>query len=549
MKFRDKDGNLHDFAFARGMSAYEAYLLSNPTEPLTEEEFYIQLGKFATTDDVAVVKGYTDDEIKNVKSEFDGKLENLKRKAKELTIAWGQGGLYGTGEPGNNTAKVYTKEKYVDDGLYFITFPNELKLTFNCLDYSGKRLNIEFTHPMSFFVTNGDFIRFCMVRKDGALLPPTDPILDEVKIYYLNSLSDCDVVVATTNSRKSDKAKADIVVDDDNCTRILASLLSCYNDISIRLLDGDYMLTEYWDENNMQIVLPLNSDNLNGGASLRRIIKMCGTHITTPQDMTGVKLWVTENLHNQLDSNNPSVVLGNTYKIVSGEIARLAVGVEFKYFNIIGFAYDKPITYVDTTRTISTLIDNVNVRSRNSDLFSYTPFDYIPHAECCGIRVGRGSNYGILCSLKHLNVWYCGKGIACNGEHFVFEDVKTHHCYIGWYFGDKVTVGNLEHPNILLGCSIEACYRLMTLTKGGETVEKDYVADGSKEMRKSTLIVIGMSTERSWHGTTDGASKAGITLPINEIIKGLWRGRIEIDMPMSPFEEGSGINFTETHYN
>lgn len=42
---------------------------------------------------------------------------------------------------------------------------------------------------------------------------------------------------------------------------------------------------------------------------------------------------------------------------------------------------------------------------------------------------------------KHLNVWYCGKGVSCNGEHFIFEDVKVHHDYIGFVFGDRHTVG------------------------------------------------------------------------------------------------------------
>ena len=129
---------------------------------------------------------------------------------------------------------------------------------------------------------------------------------------------------------------------------------------------------------------------------------------------------------------------------------------------------------------------------------------------------------------KHLNVWYCGKGVSCNGEHFIFEDVKVHHDYIGFVFGDRHTVGKQEHPNIMIGCSIEGCYRLMTLSKNGITTLQDY----DTSLPKSTLIMIGTSTEASWSIPTnevvDGTTKTK-TLPIKEIVKNGWRGRIEID--------------------
>ena len=104
---------------------------------------------------------------------------------------------------------------------------------------------------------------------------------------------------------------------------------------------------------------------------------------------------------------------------------------------------------------------------------------------------------------KHLNVWYCGKGVSCNGEHFIFEDVKVHHDYIGFVFGDRHTVGKQEHTNIMIGCSIEGCYRLMTLSKNGITTLQDY----DTSLPKSTLIMIGTSTEASW------------SIPTNEVVE------------------------------
>ena len=193
------------------------------------------------------------------------------------------------------------------------------------------------------------------------------------------------------------------------------------------------------------------------------------------------------------------------------------------------------------------MLECVNVRSWSKNICGYDPFETTPNEECCGIRVGRGSNYGIQNYVKHLNVWYCGKGIACNGEHFIFEDVKTHHDYIGFVFGDRKTVGKQEHPNILIGCSIEGCYRLMLLTKSGVKTDES----GNSSLPESTLIIIGMSTEALWsipqNEVVDGKTSQ-LTLPIKELAKNVWRGRIEIDWTGDVFENGSGTNFVVTQY-
>ena len=107
-------------------------------------------------------------------------------------------------------------------------------------------------------------------------------------------------------------------------------------------------------------------------------------------------------------------------------------------------------------------------------------FDYL-----CFWEKRKSLKTAIYAVSKHLNVWYCGKGVSCNGEHFIFEDVKVHHDYIGFVFGDRHTVGKQEHPNIMIGCSIEGCYRLMTLSKNGITTLQDY----DTSLPKSILIM------------------------------------------------------------
>ena len=142
---------------------------------------------------------------------------------------------------------------------------------------------------------------------------------------------------------------------------------------------------------------------------------------------------------------------------------------------------------------------------------------------------------------------FCGKGISCCGEHYIFEDVLAHHCYFGFAFGDSPTMPAFEHPNVMIGCSIEGCYRLMLLTKQGITennnIENAY--DFENNIIGSTLICTGLSTETTWSIPEDEViddTTTQLTKPILEIIKGAYVGRIELDYSDNPFEVGSGKN-------
>ena len=460
--------------------------------------------------------------------------------------------FYDDGENANilHDDLVSTRKIY-GDGLYLITFPDELKCKYNAKDYTGNRSNFETNMPVSLHCD--DFIRVQFSRKDGTNLLPTDSVLNDVAIYYLkNKKTIYDVVVSASDSHENKKAYSDIILDGTNDTRILSALVGCHDSISVFLYGGNYNIDEMWTPYaNTKVAMSVNvANNMDDGSSYRRYVNIEGEIKCSPQTIDSVVFKVSKTLHESLADEGQYFIIGTPYPKNSNEITRLATSISIKNLNIIGYKYDKPITYVDTTRCLSTMLDSVNVRSWDKNIEQYNQFDSVPNMECCGIRVGRGSNYGIQNHVKNSNVWYCGKGVAVNGEHFVFEDVKVHHNYIGWYFGDRKTVGRFEHTNIMIGCVIEGCYRLMVLSKQGITTEKPYETDETLRLSHSPLIIIGLATETWWGGTKDGTSTAQATEPILEILKGCYTGRVEIETDLyKVFADGSCINMSYRKYS
>ena len=129
-------------------------------------------------------------------------------------------------------------------------------------------------------------------------------------------------------------------------------------------------------------------------------------------------------------------------------------------------------------------------------------------------------------------------GYSICGEHFIIEDCLAHHNFVGFAFGDRATRPEYEHPNVMVGCSIEGCKRLMVLDRHGS---------GNLSVT-NTLICVGLSTELSFY---DPELKRRVsTLPILEKATTKYRGRIEADWineeyPNSVFESGSGTKMQE----
>ena len=477
----------------------------------------------------------------------------LSNPSGEIELSWYNGGFNDTRDE-RDVANTVRTQKIQGAALYLVCFPNELMCRYNVIQPKDqKRLNVDSPHPFS--VLENDFFVASFTKKDNSELTAESEILKQVKIYKISRNSgEYDVTIAAYNSPESQKKKADIVCDGTIDTSILAAIFGCYHSIRALLYDGDYNIDEMWSNGTgAKCALSINYSGID---PQRRQITIEGLNPGVPQTEQHAKLHVTQKLHESLTEKNVNYfVIAIPYQygeIISG----FSTSISLSHISVIGYCYDKPITYVDLSRAMSAQLDNVNVRSWSKDLTSYDPFENTPNPECTGIRVGRGSNFGIQNYVKHSNIWYCGRGLACNGEHFVFEDVKTHHDYVGWYFGDRRTNGHMEHPNIMLGCSIEACYRTMILSKNGISEQQEFIPEsGSANMYHSTLIAIGTSTETLWqiptNERTDDGETGKATLPILEICYGAYRGRIEIDGYVYAFEQDghSGINMEYTCYN
>lgn len=477
------------------------------------------------------------------------KVEKEKqRKDNQVKLNFVNGSYYPQGQLTQDVVNRVSPQTLGGSGLFLVTFPDTL-LCHYYVDGDG----IDSETPFAIYGNHDLYVTFKAKDLNNPVSIASD--LSGIKIWYIDKPHDIDdIVVSASDSKDAYKQISDIVCDGTNDTEVLSALVGSFNSINIKLMDGTYNINKAWKtSNNAKVSLSLN-ENLLGydGSSRRRYITMCGKHKTSPQDFEGVKLVVSEELHNSFNDSTNNIILGAGYDKTK-EVGRIACSVNFENFNIIGFKYDKPVTYIDTTRCLSTMIDSVNVRSWKGHLLYYIPFENTPNAECCGIRVGRGSNYGIQNYVKHSNIWYCGKGLACNGEHFIFEDVKLHHDYNAIVLGDRKTVGKFEHPNIFIGCSIEACYRLGLLSKNGITEPQDFVTDYGNRLQSSTLIMIGTSTETTWNIPTNeivGDKTVEGTLPFKEILRGCYRGRVEIDWWSSPFaNDGSGKRMNYTSYD
>ena len=483
-------------------------------------------------------------------------ITRQKMKNGEVPIIFADGAYYPGYKEANGIANRIRTQLFGGSGLYLVTFPDGIQARYFGTYYDGTTASITLDRPFS--VQNLDTFGVFFQSKDGSISTSSD--LSGIKIWHIANRDDYqyDAIIAASDSTPQHKLTADIVCDGANDTDILAALFGCDTSVNVLLRGGHYNITKMWTHSNTaKVALGLNERPLEQeGSSYRRYITIHGDKRSTPQTVDGVYLVVSQALHNSLSNSGMYYfIIGAPYS-VGEEVPRISTSVDIANINIIGYKYDKPITYVDTTRCLSTMLESVNVRSWAENLLSYNPFNETPNSECCGIRVGRGSNYGIQNYVKHSNVWYCYKGLSCCGEHFVFEDVKAHHDYIGFVFGDRNTVGRVEHPNVMIGCAIEGCYRLMLLTKMGVTTEQDFVEDYANKLQYSTLVVIGTSTETVWdipvNERTQGGETQQNTLPIKEILRGCYMGSVEIDgwWSPTPFEQdGSGKNMLSTWHS
>lgn len=477
-------------------------------------------------------------------------VTDVTNSMEEIPLYITQGWISGGGnDAGDDDQLSIRTQKIYGSGLFFVVLPNELKSEFNGItnsDYSS-RSNTTSYAPYSIKVNGNDnFFRASFQKKDGSNILVGDELVQQIHVYrlYKSISEEYDVVVASSNSLDRIKLKSDIVTDGINDTEILASIFNCKDSIKAFIRGGEYAINKFYDiPNNCRIALPLMSSD---SQYQWRKVTIHGEFVTSPFSELGTRFKISEGTHNLIDDDNYE------YKVIGVENVKdvVTTTLEFTGMTIRGHYYDKKIVYVDLHQILSSMLTGINIRSSYQE--GYSVFNITPKKGLVGIRVGRGSNYGIQNYVKNCNIWYCYIGLSCAGEHFVFEDVKTHHDYIGWAFGDYTTIGHFEHPNVMIGCSIEGCYRLMLLTKMGVMEEGEFVSDSSANMFSSTLVCIGLSTEEMWEIPLDEREEGGPTtqrtLPILEVLKGAYRGSIELDTATNVFETGSGRAFTWRKY-
>ena len=374
----------------------------------------------------------------------------------------------------------------------------------------------------------------------------TQDELNYIKVYKFIPKDSGQVLVAANDSNINDKAKADIILDGNNDTRFLQALVSSFTDINIVLCPGNYNINEkhYIKRSNQYACLStFDAEGINP-----RTICLCGQYENRRMN---THLNVSDKVIAEFSDNNENAIFliprlfpVNKSKL---DISYTYTGTTIKHLELYGDFYTRNITGFDTVAASAARYENINVNGFKE--YNIKTFPTMPVGSV-GIRTGRGSNNGVANYIKNCSSIHLERGFSICGEHYIIEDCLAHHCKWGFAFHDKPVGIGVEHPNIMIGCSIEGCYQLMLLTRQGAMSQEEYDAIDHNKGR-NTLICIGLSTETSWAVPIDERTNPDVeeretTLGIWEVIPGRYRGRIEGDNVT--VMEGSCPKMTITSY-
>ena len=373
-----------------------------------------------------------------------------------------------------------------------------------------------------------------------------NPIVE--KINYRKS-TEYDFVVASYDSSESDKEKADIICNNKYAEYQLNCAVNCNitnsNHAKVLLLGGTYNINKFINPLSLGCNYAICVHRSSVG-NHRYTCDINGKyHEHSPYDDNNVVIQLTEQASNQLNAQQEFAIvgalrtgtrkMGNAFNMYSLYISNIT----FKVFSI-----QKPCVVVDGAGFSQLGCKDLDItrilRENESEIGIY--FDTNPPIKgLIGIRGTCGSNNGKGNYIKRCKIVGYYEGIALTGEHFIIEDCLEHHCYYGFTIGNYDVEPQMEHPNVFIGNSVEQCFRLALLNRYGATVESEV----SKS--EQTLVYIGGSVESVW--TKSNGEKVGM-LPIKEVVKGAYRGRIEMDWWDSPFEnDGSGKRMNYTSYD
>ena len=463
---------------------------------------------------------------KNIPEILDYQAKDEKENKKiihEVQVRYEFGSFNENGDDVESTTKIRANGN-VDtpngDNIIIIV-PNGIKTTMNVYNKdSSRRKNIFYHNSVIIRDNTSDYVRIAFSYEDDSDIGNIEEFTKNIRIFVgASKSSDYDITISAVDSEVSDKIKSDIVLDGLMDTEVIQMVFASSKSIKCLLYGGTYNVNRiHATKYDKPCAFSTNQNSIEG----TRLIELYGNKKGRLSNTNTVRFFLDQSLYDSIDSETAIFLVPRAAKAEDTK-ETYSTCVVMENINIVGCGYDKPIVYMDFTQAKSCSIVRCNINSTSYYTGTIPKFDHAPNGILTGIRTGHGSNNGIGNFVKNCSVFYCYTGVSCCGEHYIFEDVLVHHCYVGFAFGDKLTRTNYEHPNIMIGCSIEGCKRMMILSKYGETTETTGYEPSN------TLICIGLSMEASFYDPDKDLSVATSTLPILEITKGAYRGRIEAD--------------------
>lgn len=434
----------------------------------------------------------------------------------------------------------------------------------------------------------GDFLQFVIMSySDGN--PITSASNIDVTVYHFSSRinEDYDMVFAASDTPKELLGFADIQLDGVNDSKLICAAvnLSYTNNVKIKLLDGNYYFNYIYKIASNNILSPQDGCVISyaflrsAGNPYPKDLIIEGNRYITKRDgigssvsannnyIDGAAIIVPADFYNSELTSPCALIEVLGWKYSSNLLINPAVGafpgtsMAIRNVRFRIFQEQKPIIAIDGSCCGGSFqCESVSVYfGQKETIENFTPSTPIPIEGVIGIRGGVGSCYGTQNFIKNCVVHRAYKGFDIAGEHFIMSDCKAHHCYIGFAFGDFANRSKTEHPNIMIGCSMEQCLHFMRLSKYGATNDEEwsqlaalYLEQTGKTLSKAkqTIVIIGMSTEpyfgtNSIPGYEDGVHPTG---GIIDSVTNAYRGRVESDWRSNSVFATGGDNFEKTIY-
>ena len=370
--------------------------------------------------------------------------------------------------------------------------------------------------------------------------PDVTKLSGKVVVLPAKANGEYDVTFSAVDSNSYDKSKSDLVLSE-NIERYINAAINLKENSKVFLYDGTYNINETINSSSVSkgndcIIFkqPFYYED-SGYFPYKSLFFLKGNDMySTILNVTGDISFQGENVSilSLLNKDDDSSLYGNIKNTLS-----------VSYINII-CNYRLPIIAIDGQNFGCMNCRNLHIESDKRDISGDYPRIWNePRTKgLVGIRGIKGSNKGVNNYIKHVIVIKMDIGYDITGEHFVIEDCLAHQCSNGFSFGMHPTKGQQEHPNILIGCSVEHCQRVGQLSlQGCKTIEELNALGKSK---KQVLIIQGMSFEAVWfsvgyNGYEDGAHD---TLGFEELIDGVTCGEISVEYFKNAMFTNGGSN-------